>query len=96
MLVRVYHSTLLLYGNRLTSLSATQFAGLTSLFRLELFDNRLASLSPTQFDGLTSLLRLHLQGNRLASLSATQFDGLTSLTYVAISLSSPSHASTHT
>ena len=39
---------------------------------------------------------LYLYGNRLASLSPTQFAGLTSLEYVAISLSSPAHARTHT
>ena len=39
---------------------------------------------------------LQLDGNQLASLSPTQFSDLTSLTYVAISLSSPAHARTHT
>ena len=34
--------------------------------------------------------------NQLATLSPTQFAGLTSLTYVAISLSAPAHARTHT
>ena len=68
-----------------------------SLLLLEGFGTRAAAraeLTCAVLCLLHSILFLH--GNQLASLSPTQFAGLTSLRYVAISLSSPAHARTHT
>ena len=65
----------------LTSLKAGDFAGLTSLTRLEIGNTALSSLSAGVFNEPTSLTTLELYNNiSLSSLPAGVFDKLTGLT----------------
>ena len=73
-----------LLGKNITSLSAGDFAGLTSLTWLDLSDNPLSSLPDGVFDALTSLTDLHLVYNGLSSLPDGVFYDLTSLTRLSL------------
>ncbi len=71
-----------LNNKSLTSLQASDFAGLTSLVRLNLYTNDLTTLAADQFTGLTNLQVLFLDENELTELKASQFVGLTSLEWL--------------
>ena len=66
-------------GNRITSLKAGDFDGLTALINLNLEFNNLRSLPSGIFDELTALETLILRGNRFTSLPSGIFDELTAL-----------------
>ncbi len=63
-----------LHDNRLTTLPAGLFAGLTRLGYLGLHDNQLTTLPAGLFAGLTDLRYLYLQGNRLGTLGPAFFN----------------------
>ena len=68
------------FGVGITTLQAGDFAGLTSLWILDLTDNSLTSLPGGVFSDLNSLTTLNFTGNDLDSLPETAFSGLNSLT----------------
>ena len=72
-------TSLFLNGQRITTLKADDFAGLTSLTDLSLYDNQLTTLPAGLFDGLTALTTLYLNGNQLMTLPDNLFAGLSSL-----------------
>ena len=72
-------TSLFLNGQRITTLNADDFAGLTSLTDLSLYDNQLTTLPAGLFDGLTALTTLYLNGNQLTTLPDGLFAGLSSL-----------------
>ena len=78
----VITGSLPLNSESITALAAGDFAGLTSLTRLNLDYNQLTALPSGVFDELISLTDLRLVDNELATLPAGVFDELTSLTYL--------------
>ena len=71
-----------LNSESITALAAGDFAGLTSLTKLNLDYNDLTALPADVFDELTALTELRLIGNDLATLPAGVFDELTALTHL--------------
>ena len=66
-------------GNKIATVHADAFNGLTALEVLDLHGNAIETLDADIFDGLTALGRLDLEGNAITSLDADTFDGLTNL-----------------
>ena len=71
--------SLLLGGNRLSSLDEDAFAGLSALSGLDLSDNALSTLPGGVLAGLSALRRLRLDGNALKTLPDGLFAGVGSL-----------------
>ena len=67
------------FNQGITSLQKGDFAGLTSLTKLNLSRNRLTSLPEGIFAGLAEVIELSLESNQLASLPEGAFDGLVKL-----------------
>ena len=78
-------SGLALLSQGITTLQKGDFAGLTSLTKINLFGNSLTSLPEGIFDGLTALINLSLASNQLDSLPEGAFDGLVKLNALALS-----------
>ena len=72
--------TLELSNMGVMSLKSGDFAGLSSLTKLEMEDNQIATVPDDLFAGLTSLEWLELTFNQLTELPKDLFDGLASLT----------------
>ncbi len=70
---------------RITSLQAHDFSGLSGLTELSMQENSLASLPEGIFDELTSLKKLDLFRNSLNGLPEGIFDGLGNLEYLDLS-----------
>ncbi|MDP3889355.1 MAG: leucine-rich repeat protein [bacterium] len=70
---------LLLNRNRLTSIAANAFQGLSNLRRFHLSSNRLTSIAANAFQGLNNLQELYLSNNQLTSIAANVFQGLNNL-----------------
>ena len=68
-----------LSSNKLTTLPAGIFTGLTALQELDLSSNQLTTLPAGIFTGLTALQYLYLSSNKLTTLPAGIFTGLTAL-----------------
>jgi len=77
-------------GNRLTSISADAFSGLSKLEYLSLTKNRLTSLPKDVFDGLSKIQGLGLGENNFTTLPEDIFDGLSKLK--GIELGSPGYS----
>ena len=75
---------LALLNQGITTLQKGDFAGLTSLTKINLFGNSLTSLPEGIFDGLTALIILSLASNQLDSLPEGAFDGLVKLNTLAL------------
>lgn len=75
---------LFLGHNRIESLPAGAFAGLSNLQILDLGHNRITSIAPGAFDGLRSLRFVNLDNNRLSVLSNGSFAGLPRLEQLSI------------
>ncbi|KJE96215.1 proto-oncogene tyrosine-protein kinase FYN [Capsaspora owczarzaki ATCC 30864] len=73
-----------LFNNHIASVSASAFAGLTSLTYLSLESNAITSIPDTAFADLTALNWLLMTSNFLTSLSASTFAGLTAVTVLSL------------
>ena len=73
---------------RIYSLQANDFYGLSSLTRLDLADNYIISLPEKVFSGLSSLTRLELSNNDITILPEEVFSGLSNLTYLGLGTNS--------
>ncbi len=73
-----------LRGQRINSVQATDFAGLSNLTTLNLYDNDLTSLPAGVFDDLHNLRFLSLYNNDLTALSASAFDELSALRFLSL------------
>ena len=71
--------------NRIATVHAEAFNGLTALEVLDLNANAITSLDADIFDGLTNLTSLTLNANGITTLDADIFDGLTALEVLDLS-----------
>jgi Leucine-rich repeat (LRR) protein len=69
-------TSLILYKNRIETLSEGIFGGLFSLSHLRLYGNKIAALPERIFQGLSSLEQLDLEKNEIAALPERIFEGL--------------------
>ena len=69
-------TSLILYKNRIETLSEGIFGGLFSLSYLRLYGNKIAALPERIFQGLSSLEQLDLEKNEIAALPERIFEGL--------------------
>ena len=79
---------LLVRGKGVTSLKASDFAGLVKLHSLYLDGNSLTTLPGAVFTGLTKLRSLDLGSNSLTALPDTVFAGLSNLNWLYLSRNS--------
>jgi len=73
-------TSLFLDENRISSIEAGTFSGLTKLTELRLDENGISSIESDDFSGLTNLTKLDLSFNVIASIEPGTFSELTHLT----------------
>ncbi|KJE95295.1 non-receptor protein kinase [Capsaspora owczarzaki ATCC 30864] len=77
-------TSLLLGSTKITTISASNFAGLTALTYLSLDTNLMTSISANTFSNLVALKELTICCSPITSISAQAFNGLSELTSLSI------------
>ena len=71
---------------KIVSIDANTFQGLSNLKSLNLFSNPLRSIDANAFQGLSNLEKLNLRGHELRSIDANTFQGLSNIKWHPLEL----------
>ncbi|XP_052093929.1 leucine-rich repeat-containing protein 15-like [Mytilus californianus] len=70
--------------NRITTIDANVFQGMTALQTLFMNENKITTVDANSFQGLTALTLLNLSYNKITKIDAKIFQGLTALSSLAL------------